>query len=323
MLRSLFERTENAMSETMYDVVIIGGGPGGYSSALYCARAGLKTIVLEHLSAGGQMTLTEIIENYPGFEEGIDGFTLGDQMMTQAEKFGAESELTSVTSVELQGDVKVVHTSDAGDYTTRCVVIATGANARQLGLPNEAELADKGIHYCAACDGMRFKGKTVALVGGGNTALEDALLLSRLCEKVYLIHRRDQYRAEKFFVDALADAETVEPVLCNVVDSVSIENGFKGVTVKNVNDGTTRFLECEALFVSVGRVPNTGFLEGAVATDASGYIVADETTRTSVPGVFAVGDIRTKPMRQVVTAAADGAVSSMFVQQYIEELKAK
>lgn len=311
------------MSEHIYDVVIIGGGPAGYASALYCARAGLKTIVLEHLSAGGQMTLTEIIENYPGFHEGIDGFTLGDQMQQQAEKFGAESELTSVTSVELSGDVKVVHTSDAGDYETRCVVIATGANARQLGLPNEAELADKGIHYCAACDGMRFRGKTVALVGGGNTALEDALLLSRLCEKVYLIHRRDEYRAEKFYADAVAEAENVEPVLNSVVDSVEVEGGFKGVTVRNVKTDETRFLSSEALFVSVGRVPNTGFLNGAVATDGAGYIEADETTRTSVPGVFAVGDIRTKPMRQVVTAAADGAVSSMFAQQYIEELKAK
>lgn len=311
------------MSEQIYDVVIIGGGPAGYSSALYCARAGLQTIVLEQLSAGGQMTLTEIIENYPGFDEGIDGFTLGDQMQQQAEKFGAESELTSVTSVELNGDIKVVHTSDAGDYETRCVVIATGANARPLGLPNEAALADKGIHYCAACDGMRFKGKTVALVGGGNTALEDALLLSRLCEKVYLIHRRDQYRAEKFYADAVAEAENIEPVLNSVVESVDVEGGFKGVTVKNVKTDETRFLESEALFVSVGRVPNTGFLNGAVAVDGSGYIEADETTRTSVPGVFAVGDIRTKPMRQVVTAAADGAVSSMFAQQYLEESKAK
>ena len=244
-------------------------------------------------------------------------------MQQQAEKFGAESELTSVTSVELTGDIKVVHTSDAGDYKTRCVVIATGANARQLGLPNEAALADKGIHYCAACDGMRFKGKTVALVGGGNTALEDALLLSRLCEKVYLVHRRDQYRAEKFYADAVAEATNIEPVLNSVVESVDVEGGFKGVTVKNVKTDETRFLESEALFVSVGRVPNTEFLQGAVSVDGSGYIEADETTRTSVPGVFAVGDIRTKPMRQVVTAAADGAVSSMFAQQYIEELKAK
>lgn len=311
------------MSAQVYDVAIIGGGPAGYSSALYCARAGLKTILFEELSAGGQMTLTEIIENYPGFEEGIDGFTLGDQMQQQAEKFGAESELTTVTSVELEGDPKVVHTSDCGDYEVRCVVIATGANARQLGLPNEAALADKGIHYCAACDGMRFKGKTVALVGGGNTALEDALLLSRLCEKVYLIHRRDEYRAEKFYQNAVAEADNIEPVLCSVVDSVEVEGGFKGVNVKDVNTGDLRFLEAEALFVSVGRVPNTGFLNGAVEMDGAGYLVADETTRTSVPGVFAVGDIRTKPLRQVVTAACDGAVSSMFAQQYIEELKTK
>jgi len=308
------------MSNPIYDVIVVGGGPAGYTAGLYCARAGLQTLVLEMLSAGGQMTLTEIIENYPGFPDGIDGFTLGDAMQQQAEKFGATSEMTEVRSIELDGPVKLIHTSDMGDLRAYVVIIATGANARQLGLPNEAALADKGIHYCAACDGMRFRGKTVALVGGGNTALEDAALLARLCEKVYLIHRRNEYRADKVYVDGIAAFDNIEPVLCSVVDSVSVENGFQGVTVKDVNTGELTFLAADGLFVSVGRVPNTDFLGDLVDKDG-GYLVADETTRTSVPGILAVGDVRTKPMRQVVTAVADGAVASKFAQEYLSEIQ--
>lgn len=308
------------MSNKIYDVIVIGGGPAGYSAALYCVRAGLDTLVLEMLSAGGQMTLTEVIDNYPGFPDGIDGFTLGDAMQQQAEKFGAVSEMTEVTSVTLDGPLKTVHTSDMGDLSAYNVIVATGANARKLGLPNEAALADKGIHYCAACDGMRFRGKTVAVVGGGNTALEDAALLARLCEKVYLIHRRGEYRADKIYADGLKGLDNIEPILFSVVDSVTVEDHFKGVTVKDVRTEETTFLPADGLFVSVGRVPNTDFLGGIAETDG-GYLVADETTRTSVPGLFAVGDVRTKPLRQVVTAASDGAVASKFAQEYLTEVK--
>lgn len=314
------------MQETRnFDTIIIGGGPAGYAAALYCARAGLSTAVLEMLGAGGQMCLTERIDNYPGLNS-TDGFTLGDAMQAQAEQYGSVSFLTQVTSIELdpktKGETKIVHTTDEGDFTAPTVVVATGATARPLGLPNEAFFADKGIHYCAACDGMRFKGKTVAVVGGGNSALEDALLLSRICEKVYLIHRRDAYRADKLYADAVAKTENIIPVLKNTVESVSIEDGFQGVNVKHTESGEAQLLPCAALFVSVGRLPNTQFLKDLVETDEAGYVRADETTCTSCPGIFAVGDIRTKPLRQVVTAAADGAVSSVFVQNYINGLKA-
>ena len=310
------------MEDKIFDTVVIGGGPAGFSAALYCARAGMKTAVLEMLSAGGQMTLTETIENYPGFNEGVDGFTLGDQMQQQAEKFGAETFLTEVTGMDLDGFDKTVHTADEGDFHTHAVIIATGANARQIQFPESEKYQDRGIHYCAACDGMRFRGKTVALNGGGNTALEDALYLSRICEKVYLIHRRQQYRAEQFYVDGVSKTENIEPVLDSVVDGALLENGkWAGVRVKNVKTGETRDLPSEALFVSIGRVPNTKMVPESVERDKGGYLIADETTCTNVPGVFAVGDVRTKPLRQVITAAADGAVASVFALKYIESQK--
>lgn len=309
-------------NERTYDAVIIGGGPAGYSAALYCARSGLSTLVLEMLSAGGQMTLTSTIENYPGFNEGVDGFTLGDQMQQQAEKFGAESLLTEVTGMDVDGFEKVVHTADEGDIKTHTIIIATGANARQIEFPDSEKYQDRGIHYCAACDGMRFRGKTVAVNGGGNTALEDALYLSNICEKVYLIHRRQQYRAEQFYVDGVNKTENIVPVLDSVVAEADTENGkWTGVKVKNVKTGEITDLPSEALFVSIGRIPNTKIVPDSVAKDKGGYIIADETTQTSVPGVFAVGDVRTKPLRQVITAAADGAVSSTFALQYINKNK--
>ncbi len=310
------------MPDTIYDTIILGGGPAGYSAALYSARAGLNTLVLEMLSAGGQMTLTEIIENYPGYADGVDGFTLGEQMQKQAEKFGAVSKLTEVTGIEVDGPVKTVHTADLGDFQTRTIMVATGANARKLDIPSMEPFQDKGIHYCAACDGMRFRGKTVVLVGGGNTALEDALYLSRICEKVYVVHRRDTYRAEKLYVDGVKAADNIEEVLNSTVEGPLTKDGaFAGVQVRNKLDGKLTDLPAEALFVSIGRIPNTGIVPDSVKKDAGGYLVADETTCTSVPGVFAIGDVRTKPLRQIITAAADGAVASVFAQRYVEESK--
>ena len=294
-----------------YDMVIIGGGPGGYTAALYAARAGLKTIVLEKLSAGGQMALTSQIDNYPGFPNGVDGFELADNMQQQAQRYGAETELAEVTALHLESAIKRVETTE-GDFEAKTVVIATGANPRPLGIANEQQLTGKGVHYCAHCDGMFYRGKTVAVVGGGNSAVADALHLSRLAKKVYLIHRRDSLRAEKIYEKALQDAENIEFLWNSTVSELLHEGRLNGIRVQNVQTGEERELVLDGLFISIGRSPATSLVKGQLKLDQAGYILADETTHTSLPGVFAVGDVRTKALRQVVTAVADGAVAAHF-----------
>lgn len=305
------------MAQTpLYDMIVVGGGPGGYTAALYAARAGLRVLVLEKLSAGGQMALTETIDNYPGFPEGIDGFTLAESMQQQAERFGAQSEYAEVEAVDLTADPKVLHTT-AGTFTARTVVLATGADPRPLGLPDEEALTGRGVAYCAACDGMRYKGKTVVVVGGGNTAAEDALLLSRIAGKVILVHRRDTLRATKIYHAPLQRAENVEFRWNTVVTGLLHGDKLTGVRLQNRVTGEETDLPCDAVFVSVGRKPATDLVADQLERDAAGYLVADETTRTSLPGVYAVGDVRTKPLRQVVTAVADGAMAVHAAEQYL------
>lgn len=301
----------------VFDTLIIGGGPAGYTAALYAARAGLDTAVLERMSAGGQMGLTDIIDNYPGFPQGVDGLTLGMDMQAQAERFGAKSLYGDVTEVDFTDpSVKKVITPYETHYA-RTVIIATGANPRELGLPNEQALVGKGVHYCAHCDGRFYKGKTVAVVGGGNSAVSDALYLSRVTEKVYLIHRRDTLRATKIYHEPLMKAENVEFIWDSAVTEILTDGRVTGVKVRNLKDGTEREVAFSGLFVSIGRKPATDFLNGALELDSYGYIVADETTRTSVPGVFAAGDVRTKALRQVVTAVADGATAVHYAEEYL------
>ena len=299
-----------------YDLVIIGGGPAGYTAALYSARAGLRTLLVEKLSAGGQMGLTNQIDNYPGFPDGVDGIELADRMQLQAERNGAQTLYAEVTALQLQGDVKRVETTE-GSLEAKAVVIATGANPRPLGLEQEQALTGRGVHYCAHCDGMFYRGKTVAVVGGGNSAVADALHLSRLAKKVYLIHRRDRLRSERIQEQALQEAENVE-IRWNTSVAALQENGrLQGVVLQDVHSGAETELALDGLFISVGRVPVTELVRGQLELDATGYIVADETTRTSVPGVFAVGDVRTKALRQVVTAVADGAAAAHFADAYL------
>ena len=319
----------------LYDVIIIGGGSGGYTAALYAARAGLDTLVLEKLSAGGQMALTTQIDNYPGFEETIDGFTLGEKMQRGAERFGAKTELAEVDGVHLQGPVKTIHTSE-GIFEAKTVILAMGANPRKLGIKNEQNLVGHGLHYCAACDGMFYKGKTVVVVGGGNSAAADALLLSRVCKKVIVVHRRDQLRATKIYHEPLMQAENVEfqwnQTVEGVVENMEPDGGqdqylgrgrndvqITGVRLKNVKTGEEKKIACDGVFVSVGREPSTRMIENQVQLDEKGYIVADESTRTNLPGVFAVGDIRTKVLRQIITAAADGANAAYAAEEYLAE----
>lgn len=304
----------------VYDMIVIGGGPGGYTAALYAARAGLDTIVLEKLSAGGQMALTSQIDNYPGFEEGIDGFTLGEKMQQGAERFGAKSELAEVLSVNLNAVPKVVETSE-GTFYGRTIILATGASPRELGVPGEKEMIGSGVNYCAACDGMFYKGKTVVVVGGGNTAAADAMQLSRICKKVIVVHRRDSLRATKIYHEPLMKAENIE-FRWNSTVSKLISNGkLIGIKIKDVNTGEESTIDCAGIFISVGRKPATELVKGQLDLDGSGYVVADESTKTNIPGVFAVGDVRTKKLRQIVTAAADGAVAVHYAEDYLAELK--
>jgi len=304
--------------EKIYDTIIIGGGPAGYTAALYAVRAGLSTLVLEKFSAGGQMTETPMIDNYPGYFDGIDGFTLGDNMKKGAERFGAETLQTEVLSVSLVENPKRVST-DVGDFYAKTVIVATGAGHKHLGVEHESELVGRGVGYCAACDGMLYRKKTVAVVGGGNSAVSDALYLSRVCEKVYIIHRRDTLRATKIYHDPLMKCENVEFVFDSKVDELIFDKKLSGVKIKNVKSGETSELSLDGLFISIGRAPNTSLFEGQLELDEYGYIKAGEDTKTNVGGVFAAGDVRVKDLRQIVTAAADGAVAAHFAEQYIGE----
>lgn len=302
----------------IYDMVIIGGGPGGYTAALYAARAGMSVIVLEKLSAGGQMALTHQIDNYPGFVEGIDGFSLAENMQQQAERFGAETELAEVFSLNLQADPKVIETSE-GAFYGKTVVYAAGAGPRELGIPEEPEMIGRGVNYCAACDGMFYRGKTVVIVGGGNTAAADALLLSRVAKKVILVHRRDTLRATKIYHKPLMEAENVEFRWNSAVVQLRHGEKLNAVVIQNLQTGEETVVECDGLFVSIGRKPATELVKDQLALDGSGYVLADESTRTSVPGVFAVGDVRTKVLRQIITAAADGAMAVHSAEEYLSE----
>lgn len=304
--------------EHVYDMIIIGGGPAGYTAALYAARAGLDAVLIEKAGAGGQMALTDVIDNYPGFDEGIDGFTLGMKMKNGAERFGVKTILEQVNSVDFKNDVKAVNTSGK-TYFAKTVVVSTGADPNELGVKNEREYIGKGIHYCAHCDGRFYKDKTVMVVGGGNTAVADALFLARFAKKVYVVHRRDTFRAEKILVDPLLHAENVEVLWNSVPVEFTAEERIRGALIKNTVTNQEIKVPVDGVFVSIGRKPVTYFLEDFVSLDDKGYIIADETCRSSVDGVYAVGDVRTKPLRQIVTAAADGAVAVHFAVEYLAE----
>ena len=304
--------------ERIRDMIIIGGGPGGYTAALYAARAGLDALVLEKLSAGGQMALSHQIDNYPGFEEGIDGFSLAEKMQAGAERFGAETLLAEVRSLDLRAAPKVVETSE-GTFYGKTVVFATGADPRSLGLPLEKELTGRGVSYCAACDGMFYRGKTVVIVGGGDTAAADALILSRVAKKVILVHRRDSLRATKVYHAQLMSAPNVEFRWNSQVTQLLRDEKLSGVVVKDLPSGTETTIPCDGLFVSIGRSPASALVQEQLELDPAGYVVADESTKTSVPGVYAVGDIRTKQLRQVITAAADGAMAVHSAEEFLAE----
>ena len=301
----------------VYDMIILGGGPGGYTAALYAARAGLDVLVLEKLSAGGQMALTSQVDNYPGFPEGIDGFELGMKFQEQAQRFGAQTEYAEVRALDLKAEPKVLHTS-GGDFFARTVVIATGAGARKLGLENEERLTGRGVGYCAHCDGMFYRGKTVAVIGGGNSAAAEALFLSRIAKKVILIHRRDALRATKIYHEPLNKLENLEFRWNSAVTELVGEQRLSGIRVRDLVSGEEELVPVDGVFVSIGRKPATELLAGQLELE-NGYILADESTKTSIPGVYAVGDVRTKALRQIITAASDGANAAHFAEGYLSE----
>ena len=300
-----------------FDIIIIGGGPAGYTAALYVARAGRSVLLLEKLAPGGQMGTTDLIDNYPGFPQGVKGFQLAMDMKAGAERFGAQTKLEAVTALELAGDVKTVHTKKDG-YEARAVILATGAQPRELGLPQERALRGRGVSYCATCDGMFYRGKDVAIIGGGNTAVADALYLSKLCGRVYLIHRRDKLRAPDSQRVLLEQAGNVEFLWNSRAEELLYAERLTGLKTVRVDTGESRTLDCAGVFVAVGQVPETSLLAGQVELDEAGYVVAGENCQTNLPGVFAAGDLRQKPLRQIITAAADGAVAAQMAEEFLQ-----
>lgn len=307
------------MENNCIDVIVIGGGPGGYCAALYAARANLSTMIIEKFAPGGQMATTDIVENYPGFVDGINGFELGMQMKKGAERFGVKTKLAEVKSVELDKNPKLIHTAKE-TFEAKTVILALGAFPRELGLPNEAMLRGRGVSYCATCDGMFYRDKTVVIVGGGNTAVADAIFLAKICKKVYLVHRRGELRASKTYMESLEKTENIEFLWSSEVSEILADEFVTGVKVKSRKDDSVRMVACDGIFVAIGNVPNTELIKGQVELDEAGYVPADETTRTNIPGVFAVGDMRSKPLRQIVTAVADGAVASKYAEEFVNGL---
>lgn len=309
----------------MHDLIIIGAGPAGLSAAIYASRAELDYILIEeNFVNGGQIIDTYEIDNYPGLP-GLSGMDLAQRMADHAEKLGAEVVNAAVEGLDLTGPVKKVLT-DEGTFEAKAVIIASGASHSHLGVPGEETLAGRGVSYCATCDGAFYRGKTTVVVGGGDVAVEDAIFLARGCEKVYVVHRRDELRAVKTLQTALFALPNVEMVWDSNLKSINegtAENGTAGkvatVTVVNKNDGSERVIEADGVFIAVGITPRSGFVGTGIETNAGGYIVAGETCETSIPGVFAAGDVRAKQLRQVVTAVADGANAVTSVQRYLLE----
>ena len=304
--------------KNVYDMIIVGGGPGGYTAALYAARAGLSVLTVERLSPGGQMNLTGLIENYPGFPEGVEGFQLSMDMHKQAENFGAETRYAEVTGLELDAPVKIVHTTD-GVFYGKTVVISTGANPRDLGVAGEWELVGRGVAYCAHCDGGFYRGKTVVVVGGGNSAAAEALYLSRIAKEVILVHRRNELRATKIYHKPLMEASNIRFLWNSQVEGFLAEDVLKGIRVKNLDSGEVQEVACDGLFVSIGRKPATELVKDQLTLDEGGYIMAGEDVATNIPGVYAVGDVRTKVLRQIVTAVSDGAMAAHMAEDYLNQ----
>lgn len=311
------------MNEKIYDLAIIGGGPAGLTAGIYGARAGLSTIILEKLVTGGQVVTTDMVENYPGFPEPISGYEVIDKIVQQAQNFGVEIQNREVTGICIPdgADYKSISMSD-GSLSALAIIVATGAEHRRLGIPGEDRFWGSGISCCATCDGRFYENKNVVVVGGGDTAVKEAIFLTKFVSKLTLVHRRDRLRATKILQDRImARTDKVEFAWETVVSEIMGDAKVEAVRLKSLKDGKYTILECDGVFVFVGFIPNTGFLKGFVNMDERGYVITDENMATSVPGIFACGDARKKLLRQIVTACGEGATAAYAAEMYIEELK--
>jgi thioredoxin reductase (NADPH) len=302
------------------ELIIIGGGPAGLTAGLYAARARLKTVLIERLSPGGQVLTTDIVENYPGFPGGISGFELIDRMRQQAEDFGLEIRSQEVVKLDLGDDKKIVVT-EKESLETKALIITSGAIPQKLGVEGEGSFTGKGVSYCATCDGPFYRDMDVAVVGGGDTALEEAVFLTRFANKIYLIHRRDELRATKLLQERATAQEKISFVWDTVVSGITGDNGVKGVDLKNVKTGEESQLAVEGIFIFIGYSPNNQLVKGLLELDSNGFVQTDINMETSVPGVFAAGDIRSKLLRQVSTAVGEGATAAVAAEKYLENLK--
>ena len=305
---------------TSYDTIIIGGGPAGLSAGIYAMRSRLNAVLVEKFAPGGQAMVTDFVENYPGFPSGITGPELAAAMEQQARNLGLEILLSEVTSIDLSGEEKVIVTPD-GELRAPTVILAVGATPRRLGIPGEDRLTGKGVSYCATCDGAFFRDKEIAVVGGGNTAVQDAAFLSKFGSKVTIIHRRDALRATKILQERAFKNPKIEIAWNTIVKEILGEYKVESLLLEDVKDGSQRTLAVDGVFVLIGTHPNTELLRGQIILDPTGYIITDEDMQTNIPGVFAAGDCRRKSLRQMVTAAADGAIAAVAAERYIESLE--
>ncbi len=304
------------MPQTEYDLVIIGAGPAGLCAGMYAARARMNVLVLEKAAPGGQIIITDWIENYPGFPDGISGFDLGDKMLSQAKNLGVKIKTAEVLSMETLPEKKIIHLAD-GSVSTKTIIIATGASPRKLNV-GEEKFIGKGVSFCATCDAPFFKGKTVVAVGGGDTAVQESMYLTKFADKVYLVHRRDELRATKILRDRAFKNDKIEFIWDSVVSGMDGFFNVEKVKIKNVKSGEEKIIKADGCFVWIGIIPNTEFAGDTLKLDESGFIVTDSTMATSVPGIFAAGDVRTTPLRQVATAVSDGAVAVISAESFIE-----
>jgi len=305
---------------TEYDIAIVGGGPAGLSAAIYAARGGLKTVVFEKAMIGGQIVVTADVENYPGFEENMSGFDIADKMQKQAEKFDAEIKLEEVKAIGSEGLCKVVETSN-GLYKVKSVIVATGAHPRKLAVPGEEKFTGRGVSYCATCDGALYRNKIVAVVGGGDSAVEEAIFLTKFAEKVYIIHRRDELRAVKIVQERALKNDKIEFIWDSVVQAVEGGDFVEKLMLYNKKTKKISEVPVHGVFIYVGIIPNSGLLESRIKFDQQGFIETDNSMHTEIPGVYAAGDVTHKVLRQVVTASSDGATAAFSAEKWIEENK--